>query len=525
MSKELTTYFLSFLLVIGFMNSCTQSTTNKGGLPGVDSPKVIELYYDSIATDSLIISEYTVLKKLFFSDEKDKVWSLYVDADDAMSGFYLNNTSKNGLYTGIPFEVTWDFREYSYNDTRKESRIAKIEKVKLINPGSDLKRRVVKLNTSSNIVNRINAAHAGDSIILESGVYTLSNWSRLVLDADHMVLKGEPGVFIFGHIEMNVLTIDGNDVTIDNIYLSHTNSLDAACGGDVVVVSSSCEKVCIKNCDINGCGVTGINFYGTIDKNMGEYILENNIIHNNSKAALIVNENIYQEATDVPFLLLKNNKIWNNGEAKIDEPYNYKIAFSFGISDTLKNSIENKLLNTSIFHYEDVPDSLLPFFCNDINLKLGYMNPSHFIDSNAKGLLIYERFKPVYFVDSTDIISLNSENAKLGKKILAIYTVPQVLENYYNEGGEDWGYFSSQVCEHFHSSGVNVTHTDSILSFLQLDSLKKEFPKMSGGMGYLFFYNGVWEYIEHDQYDYVISSGNKFFRRIDARRNQNVTTE
>ncbi|NME71744.1 hypothetical protein [Flammeovirga aprica] len=249
-----------------------------------------------------------------------------------------------------------------------------------------------------------------------------------------------------------------------------------------------------------------------MDEHSTEHILENNIIHNNSDAAIFLNGKAYQSEDNVPFLTLRNNKIWNNGYDKTNEPYTYKVGFSFGLSDSLKNYINHNLKGINVSHYDAVVDSLLPFFADD--LKLGYMNPSDYIDKNSKGLLVYERFKPVYFVDSTEIMSKNSAITASGDKLLAIYTEQQILDDYYAEGGEDWGYFTSQVSDYFSGNGVTVTHADSVLSITQKDSLKNEFSEMSGGMGYLFFSNGVWQYVDYDQPDGVISSGESFFSKM-----------
>ncbi len=505
--------FLTLLINLISCNRSNQNQSVNGSgtfLPDKASPNELTLVYDSVSFEE-IRAGYS---KLYFSDDKKNIWSLYVKKDDRLNGFYLNDKSKGKLYAGTPFEVTWKTEEFARTNAQGVAMNI-IEKLKLKYPDKHLKRRTIKLNTSDNIEEIINSANAGDSIILESGIYMLKDYSYLFLDADHMVLKGEPGVYIFGDIEMNLLFIDGNDITIDNIYLAHTNADDAPCGGDVIVVSES-NKLCIRNCDINGCGVTGINFREKIDKHSGEYILENNSIHNNSHCAVYINHTAYYNEQEIPFIITKNNKIWNNGEGKTDEPYHYKVAFSFGLDDSLKNIVEERLINTSISHFDMVPDSLLPFYWQKNNLMLGYLNPTNYISREAKGLLVYERFKPVNFIDIKNMHSIDSVLSGIDKKVLAIYTDSQILEDYYNEGGEDWGYFSSEVYEYFYSKGVEVTYTDSIFSFTQQDSLKTVFPGMSNGMGYLFFYKSSAEYVEHDLVDEVITRGNKFFARIET---------
>ncbi|NME71743.1 right-handed parallel beta-helix repeat-containing protein [Flammeovirga aprica] len=283
MSKKLIKPLLWVLSTIVLLNSCDQKNTEKQEeteqysvaevaieeevvvpheFPKEESQRNIELVFDSVSIDKYYTTKHMIYKHLYFSDQKGVQWVLYTNLEDNMNGFFLNDGIKSSIYEGVIFKVKWNFERSKYmeNGIEKEKNFAFVEELHLASPERDLKRRTIELTADLDIEELIDNAHAGDSILIRAGVYILTDGSRLDLFADHIVLKGEPGVFIYGDKDVHILNIHGNDVTVDNLYLSHTLTIGGSCGGDVVSVSSESQKFVIRNCDLNGCGVTGVYF-------------------------------------------------------------------------------------------------------------------------------------------------------------------------------------------------------------------------------------------------------------------------
>ena len=481
--------------------------------PKSNSRKSVELIYDSTKFRDDIEYDYFESCEVYFSDDTGNVWRFHVyQSLGSMHGYKLYDKQECSQYKGARFYIEWDFQGTT---TKKgnEATMSRIEELMLKTPEIHLKRRLVKLKPGDDIVDIIGDASAGDSIVLGRGIYYLSE-GGLSISSDYVSLTGEPGSFIFANIDYNVIDIDAHSVKISNLNLSHINSENAACSGDVILINSfSCSRVTIENCDINGCGVVGINLYATDKNNNINYSFSNNFIHNNSGAAIMIDGISFdEEVNDVNGISFQNNVIWNNGEDKINEPFFYKNVFTFGQSDSVRNGINIFCPEINVYHFDKVEDKLIPFHGKDSALIIGYINPAKYSGGKAKGILVYERFKPIEFFDTLQVVLCDSTEASLKeKKLVIVYRDKETIKEYFEQGGEDWSWFVEEVWGYFEDAGAVVKNSDSV-EYEQLTRLIKKHNAKESGMGYFFVMGKESAYFEHNLPHEVKKLGDGFFK-------------
>ena len=450
--------------------------------------------------------------EVYFSDDEKKIWKLHVySALSSMHGYKLYDKKGSKQYTGARFYVEMHPLITKLEDSTTV-QLNRIQELKLLEPEKYLKRNLITLVPENDIEKIISNATAGDSIVLKSGVYNLE--SGLFISADYLSLIGEPGCFIYANIDYNVLDIDAHYVSLRNLYLSHLNSENADCSGDVILINAySCSNVTIENCDINGCGVVGINLYATEQNSNLNYLFKNNFIHNNSEAAFKISGQGYQkEINSSGGIVFENNKIWNNGYDKVNEPIKLKSIFTFGLDDSLQSNVDTSCSDANVYHFKEVEDKLLPFHGFDSTQVVGYINPTDFSKGKNRGVLVYESFKPIKFYDkfSEKICFSTGKNTK---RMVIICSDPKSEEEYYEDGGEDWGWFVGEVSEHYAKQGVVIKHIQDFDEAM----IKKYIPGYKSGdkisFGYIFVDGSEFEHFGHDMSNEVIKAGDAFFKK------------
>lgn len=349
------------------------------------SPVDVTLTYDSTTFAENNNSQFFNCE-MHFSDSKGSTTKLHAyQYIGSMHGYKLYDEELCKHYRGAKFKITWN-RQAGFN---------RIEDLELLSTEKYLRHRTIKHTTDDDIATLIYNAEAGDSIVLQSGVYFLEK--DIQIDADHIVLTGEPGAFIFGDVSASVIDIGGNYVTVKDLYLSHKNA-ETSCRGDVIFVNSnSCKNVTIKNCDINGCGVVGITIYNPYGESI-DYRIEENLLHNNSRAAFATDAGEFQEQPTVPGVRFSNNLSWNNGPERTKEPEKFKIVFCFGPTEKNLEKLKKACADCEIISLGTIKDSEMDVLINQGSLMVGRLNPSEFSNGKKKGVLVYEKEKPIEFL-------------------------------------------------------------------------------------------------------------------------------
>lgn len=141
--------------------------------------------------------------------------------------------------------------------------------------------------------------HPGSVIILEGKDYVLGEGfdedeegyydNYGCSDVDGLTIRGTQGTrMLIECLEKTVIVISSSTVTMENLTLGHTSGKDAIyegiCGNnaDVIYVGEQSDLT-IKNCDLFGCGWTGLNV--TDNSNVS---VENSVIHDCSNNAVCV---------------------------------------------------------------------------------------------------------------------------------------------------------------------------------------------------------------------------------------------
>lgn len=500
--------FIVFLFVAGCQNNSNNGDEGDGSFFQIEDQKYkVELVYDSTNFLENPVYNDFLNCEVYFSDDDKKIWKLHVYTHlGSMHGYKLYDKKGCKQYTGARFYV-------EMNPLVIDSiQVNRIEELKLLEPEKYLKRKLVTLVPENNIGKMIYEANAGDSIVLKSGIYKIENGLSVI--ADYVTLTGEPGCFIYANIDYNVMDIDAHFVKLKNLYLSHLNSENAGCSADVIMINSfSSSNVIIENCDINGCGVVGINLYGTEQNENFNYLFKNNFIHNNSQAAIVIDgTNFDEETSKYDGIVFENNKIWNNGSEKVNEPFNFKTIFTFGMDDSLRSFTNKLCADAKVNHFDKVEDKLLPFYGYD-NQIIGYINPTDFSNGKQKGVLVYERFKPIKFYDKLPKNICDSTGGSKSQRMVIICSDPKTEEEYYESGGEDWAWFTNDVSEHFSKQGMTIKH---ILEFDEA-TIKRYFPGYKKGdqigFGYIFVDGAEFEHYGHDMSEAVIQAGEAFFKK------------
>jgi len=511
-------YSLSVILLfisLYLLFSCGSdgNTTDTKIIPDVEfphegTPKKIELTYDSTVFLKDSVAAWGMLAcEVYFSDKAGHPYRFNVyEYLGSLHGYRLYDPKVCNRYVGAKFLVQWNFQgDYDADSTITVNRI---EGLQLRSSVDVLKRRVIKLNPSDSVAAIIDTAQAGDSIVFEPGVYYLDS-RNITVKSDYTSLVGEPGVFIYANLNVDVLEINAHHVLIHNLYLSHLNAENAYCSGDVISINTySSLSAEISSCDINGCGVTGISFYAIERNNDASFIVKDNFIHNNSDAPYSHSMCSEGESDAVAYgVKFSGNRLWNNGIDKTSEPNLFKCVFLFGMPDSLVASVDS-CESVSCYSFPEVVDSLIPYYSKSDKVLLGYLNPAEFMTDKKSGVVVLERFKPVKVYDT--VPELCQPLLEQSDKIVIVYADSVTINSYFEQGGEDWSYFTDEVWQYFDDKQVTVT-SNNLLSDQELRKLIGQEPEI--GMGYYFVVNGIVLFVEHDLPYNVINAGNAFFKQ------------
>lgn len=363
----------------------------------------------------------TILRKsnFYFSDKKGNVYKLYAFKNKisywygilwhlsySLNGYPLDQLELSHKYKGKEFNVTWENCITENNESKKDT-IKILNHLSLVEYLDNASKRLVEVHPGDNLFDAIFFAQAYDSIVIKKGTYNISTDPDLGLEvrANHISVIGENGVFIYAGPNFDVLSIFATDVKIKNLYLAHTFA--TSCDGSVIGIRKGSDDVLISNCDINGCGAIGITF-DTITSE-SRYAILNNQIHNNHICPFSIGydyKNRSVEELRNKGVKVYNNKIWNNGENKTDEPAEYYHIFAFALSDDEYKKVENATNNLNIdelHRYKAMPDSLIPIVRKngfEEDLIIAYINPSQYSGSLKKGVLILNKPNDVCFFNN-----------------------------------------------------------------------------------------------------------------------------
>jgi hypothetical protein len=159
------------------------------------------------------------------------------------------------------------------------------------------------------IQDAIEAAEAGDVIVIKSGTYTQDD-SISISGKSDLEIKGEGNVTVACSQYVPVFYLsESEEITITNIHGVHKVKDPAVgkgeCGpGATIITAKSCTGVYIRKCELNGCGQTG--FEG-ISSN--QIVLEGNYIHDNVNSAVALS---WPEGDAEPDVRLEGNRFENN---------------------------------------------------------------------------------------------------------------------------------------------------------------------------------------------------------------------
>lgn len=98
-------------------------------------------------------------------------------------------------------------------------------------------------------------------------------------------------------------------------------------------------------------------------------------------------------------------------------------------------------------------------------------------------------------------------------KQVFIYAEPKASEEYFEEGGEDWGWFVGDVLEYFsknHPEVESFNVYNDILRDKDIKKLEKEM-ELDGSFGYLLINGKEKEFLNHDMSNSIISAACEFF--------------
>lgn len=104
------------------------------------------------------------------------------------------------------------------------------------------------------------------------------------------------------------------------------------------------------------------------------------------------------------------------------------------------------------------------------------------------------------------------QNGKSVKQIY-IYSEPSVENAYYEDGGEDWGWFVNDVSAWFSENHPEVEFYTVYGDFLRDKDIKKleSELQLDGSFGYILIHNGKKIFIQHDPPDSIIDQACNFF--------------
>jgi hypothetical protein len=130
-------------------------------------------------------------------------------------------------------------------------------------------------------------------------------------------------------------------------------------------------------------------------------------------------------------------------------------------------------------------------------------------DKQAYALLVSHENKRVEMHDKYDF----RVNGKKQKLIIA-WADPVKAEEYYNAGGEDWGWYMNDVSEHFvthYGDDVRMYNMPGWLTEKELRTLVRDAGGSPDVFGYVFVDGTKKSYVEHNPSFVVIAAATQFF--------------
>ncbi|HED64132.1 MAG TPA: hypothetical protein ENJ09_01125 [Planctomycetes bacterium] len=161
--------------------------------------------------------------------------------------------------------------------------------------------------TGENLQALLDQAEDGAHIILEARRYTTDTGFEL-RDKTNVTVEGVEGTELActSRIEDVFRVRGGSGITLRGLRMFHTMEIKGLCAGNVLAALET-RDLTVENCDLNGCGVTGLYTWGTFGVRA-----TGNLIHDNSSAGFGFRESGKIE--------LRNNRLEANGQAMVGVP-------------------------------------------------------------------------------------------------------------------------------------------------------------------------------------------------------------
>jgi hypothetical protein len=156
-------------------------------------------------------------------------------------------------------------------------------------------------------------------VIIDEGEYVGN--SAIWLDGENLIVEGDGKVSILLDVLYdNVMWIAGNNMVINNLHMTHLQpggSEGQNCSGRVIGFDGA-DNITVVNCDLNGCGLSGLHD----NLGNGTVYAEYNYIHNNSLGAYTdIDGKVWQKEEEHPVFKFKQNLIEDNGHGLNQELY------------------------------------------------------------------------------------------------------------------------------------------------------------------------------------------------------------
>ncbi|MBP7867671.1 MAG: right-handed parallel beta-helix repeat-containing protein [Acidobacteria bacterium] len=135
--------------------------------------------------------------------------------------------------------------------------------------GGDKGRKVVPDETGADAVDLqalVDQAPDGGTVVVPSGRHLVAR-GLVVQGRKNLTIRGDRNSAVrVSDVMQNVIAISESEgIRLENLSLSHVSPLkDYQCHGAVVHVSDS-SRVVVENCELNGCGASGVHAVGVND--------------------------------------------------------------------------------------------------------------------------------------------------------------------------------------------------------------------------------------------------------------------